>query len=420
MRRPHTLPVPRWLVITALLVLPAATTASPAADRVTSLTAALRTNGRPPAAAVAQLLDTHDLVIFDDAVHDSHEPWLFYQALVRAPDFQRRAKWIFLETLPVTAQPELDRYVQAPAKDLTLLEHAFQDDYSGTGWPFQDTLDLIEAIRQVNQTLPPGERLHCVAVSPPIYWEALHTRSDYDRFLTTLDGRDYAMYLTIRTQLDNFQSGRKGIFLTNTRHAYNNLRTRDGRTAWNTAAFFHHWDAGKTCSVRIHNLALQLTPSAAPGGGPRSAQGLDGYTLAWVRLDGGAWDAAFAQHGNTPVAIALAGTPFAATPFVGPGAQSAAADLTLGELYDATVFLAPVDRLHVSARTVFYMTPAFRRELKRRLDVLNPGAGDLHASCGVDSADACVTKLAVPTGVAPAQREPQASAPPSSPSPHPR
>ncbi|HEX8106265.1 MAG TPA: hypothetical protein VF516_01000 [Kofleriaceae bacterium] len=406
MKRFHGILGLRWLAIAALLLLPASITAKPEPDRTAALAAALRVNGRPPAALVAQLLDAHDLLIFDDAVHDAHEPWVFYQALVRAPDFHRRVKWIFLETLPVTAQPKLDRYVQSPVQDLTLLERAFQDDYSGTGWPFQDTLDLIEAVRQVNQALPHDERLRCVAVSPPIYWEALHTRADYDRFLDTLDSRDYAMYLTIRRELDGFHSGRKGVFLTNTRHAYNGLRTRDGRTAWNTAAFFHHWDPGKTCSIRIHNLALQITPRAVPAAGPRSAQGLDDYSMAWVRVDGGAWDAAFARNGNAPVAIVLAGTPFAAAPFVGPGALSAAPDLELGELYDATIFLSPMDRLHESARTVFYFTPAFKRELKRRLGVLNPGgADDLRKTCGVDSVDACVDKLAVPSGVKPARRD---------------
>lgn len=405
MRRFRGVPVLRWLAIAALLLPPAAIAGKPGPDRTGALAAALRANGRPPAALVAQLLDTHDLLIFDDALHDAHEPWVFYQALVRAPDFHRRVKWIFLETLPVTAQPELDRYVQAPVQDLTLLERAFQDDYSGMGWRFQDTLDLIEAVRQVNQALLPAERLHCVAVSPPIYWEALHTRADYDRFLDTLASRDYAMYLTIRGELDGFHAGRKGVFLTNTRHAYNGFRTRDGRTAWNTAAFFHHWDPGTTCSIRIHNLALQITPRAAPPATPRSAQGLDGYDTAWVRVDGGAWDAAFARSGNAPVAIALAGTPFAATPFVGPGSRSAAADLTFGELYDATIFLAPVDRLHESARTVFYVTAAFKRELKRRLTLLNPGgAADLRNTCEADSADACIDKLAVPAAVKPARR----------------
>jgi hypothetical protein len=394
------------LLIAALAVVATAASGKPDPGRTAALTQALRTGGRPPAALVQQLLDRHDLVIFDDALHDAHEPWVFYQALVRSPEFHRRVKWIFLETLPVTAQPDLDRYVQSATQDTALLERAFQDDYSGMGWRFQDTLDLIEAVRQVNQALAPADRLRCVAVSPPIYWEALHSRAEYDRFLDTLASRDYAMYLTIRGELDGFHAGRKGVFLTNTRHAYNALRTRDGRIAWNTAAFFHHWDPGKTCSIRIHNVALQLTPRAAPGAGPRSAQGLDRYDLAWVRVDGGAWDAAFARNGNAPVGVALAGTPFAAAPFVGPGSQAAAPDLTFGELYDATIFLAPVDRLHESGRTGFYVTPAFKPELKRRLALLNPGgAADLRATCEADSADACIARLAAPVAVRPAKRD---------------
>jgi hypothetical protein len=406
MTRFHPRPVLRRLLIAALAVVSTAATGKPDPGRTAALSEALRTRGRQPAALVQQLLDGHDLVILDDALHDAHEPWVFYQSLVRAPEFHRRVKWIFLETLPVTAQPDLDRYVQSPTQDLTLIERAFQDDYSGMGWRFQDTLDLIEAVRQVNQALSPADRLRCVGVSPPIYWEALHTRADYDRFLDTLASRDHAMYLTIRGELDGFHAGRKGVFLTNTRHAYNALRTREGRIAWNTAAFFHHRDPGKTCSVRIHNVALQVTPRVTPAAGPRSAQGLDGADIAWVRVDGGAWDAAFARNGNTPVGIALAGTPFAAAPFVGPGSQAAAPDLTFGELYDATLFLAPVDRLHESARAAFYVTPAFKRELKRRLTLLNPGgASDLRKTCAADTADACIDKLAVPSAVKPALRD---------------
>src|SRR6516162_3264282 len=56
----------------------------------------LREQGQKPIRFVLDKLATHDLLIFDDAVHDALEPWEFYQQLVRDKAFQQRAPLIIL------------------------------------------------------------------------------------------------------------------------------------------------------------------------------------------------------------------------------------------------------------------------------------------------------------------------------------
>jgi len=329
----------------------------------------LRRHGREPVAFVADALDRHDLVIFDDALHSAAEPWDYYEQLLRDPRVGGRVRLVFVEVLGITDQPQVDAYLDAPTPDRNLLAKAFQDDYSGFGWRYETCLQLLESVRQINRGRPAAERIRVIAVNPPIYWEALHTRRDYDLFQDSLVARDYFMYRLILARLNGFRDGTKAFFLTNTRHAYKGLRARDGTLHWNTAAFFDQHHPGKAYSVRIHNVTLHVE-AAAELRGPRTAEGLERYEYRWVRMEGGAWDRAFASNGDRPIALPLPGTAFGRARYVGNSMHDARADQTMADAYDALVFLAPLERLHLSAKMDFFYTPAFRQELKRRLALL--------------------------------------------------
>lgn len=338
--------------------------ARPAEDHLRDL----RQHGREPVAFVADALDRHDLVIFDDALHSAAEPWDYYEQLLRDPRVGSRVRVVFIEVLSTADQPQVDAYVDALVPDRSLLVKAFQDDYSGFGWRYETCLQLLEAVRQINRGRPAEQRIRVVGVNQPIYWEALHTRRDYDLFQESLVARDYFMYRTIVARLNGFKDGTKAFFLTNTRHAYKRLRARDGSLHWNTATFFDQHHPGRAHSVRIHNVTLHVEAGAASR--PRTAEGLEQYEYRWVRMEGGAWDRAFAANGDHPVALPLSGTAFGRARYVGNTMRDARADQTMADAYDALVFLAPLERLHFSAKMDFFYTPAFRSELKRRAALL--------------------------------------------------
>jgi len=95
--------------------------------------------------------------------------------------------------------------------------------------------------------------LRVYGVCSPTFWAEIQTRQDYDQYRKSLLSFDYHIYATILSDLAQFKANRKGILLTNTRHAYKAIRRKDGQFLWNAATFFDQWHPGRAYSVRVHN-----------------------------------------------------------------------------------------------------------------------------------------------------------------------
>jgi hypothetical protein len=104
--------------------------------------------------------------------------------------------------------------------------------------------------------------------------------------------------------------------------------------------------------------------------GPRTTEGLERIEYRWDRMEAGAWDRAFRDYGNRPVAVPLEGTAFGRAPYVGNHVLDVAPGQTMADAYDAVIFLAPLEELHQTALVGSLYTPAFREELARRLKLL--------------------------------------------------
>jgi hypothetical protein len=337
--------------------------------KLESYTEVIRQQGREPVDFCRQLLEKYDLLVFDDALHNAEEPFRFYIQLLQDKLLQQKIKYVFVEVFSITSQPYIDQYLESAVKDSTLLRKVFQDDFSGYGWRYQTYLDLIAAIWEINRALPAKEKIRMIGVDQPIYWEALHSRRDYDLFQQSLVGRDHFMYRTIVTALKDFSDGRKGIFLTNTRHAYKGIRNRKGKYYWNTATFLQQHFPGKTYSLRIHNVSLFIE-SVRSGEGGKTTEGLDRLSYRWRLMENGVWDSAFTMAGK-PVAIPLQGNCFGRAAYVGNHMLDAEPGQLMQDAYDGLIFLAPVRDLYFSARFDFIFTPVFKKELARRLLLLN-------------------------------------------------
>jgi hypothetical protein len=331
----------------------------------------LQRQGHPPLQFVLERLDEYDLILFDDAWHPAAEPFEFYTELVRSPEFRQRARTVFFEVFSINKQGCLDAYLESRPEDRTLLYPAFQDDFSGTGWPLESYFSLLHTIYEVNQALEKEQRIRVVAVNAPTYWSEIRTPEDVALFRKTLIGNDYTMYRTILDGLDGFSGTEKGIFLTNTRHAYKGIRKREGSFFWNAGTFLHQWHPGKTYSIRFHNMTLSIEAEMAPDPSrPQTTAGMEKYRYSWIRMAGGLWDSAFAANGNRPIALPLQGNVFGEEAYVGNHMHSAAPGQTMVDAYDALLFLAPLERLHNTARVDFIYTPEFKRELARRYRIL--------------------------------------------------
>lgn len=327
----------------------------------------LEAHGREPMAFVLDQLERHDLVVLDDALHTLVEPFEFYQRLVREPRFRERARFVFLEAVPLNQQGHIEAYLAAPEEDPRLLYPAFQNSISGDGFPYATYFDLLLTIYEVNRSLPDSQRIHVVAVGSPTYWSEIRTPRDLEVFRQGLDAYDYTMYSMIRSTLE---SGGKGIFLTNTRHAYQAIRHADGTLYWNATTYFHERDPGRAYSIRFHAPQLVIERVREDTTETRTTQGMERMEYRWDRMEEGAWDRAFRDYGEA-VAIPLEGTAFGEARYVGNHMLDVAPGQTMADAYDAVIFLAPLEALHQTALLGSIYTPEFRVELARRLTLLH-------------------------------------------------
>ncbi|MCD2517093.1 hypothetical protein LQ564_12330 [Massilia sp. G4R7] len=369
----------------------------PAAQPTLATHAAVMARASAPVDFVLDKFRTHELLIFDDAMHTAVEPWRFYIELVQHPAFHGQVRNIFIEVLPVNFQPAIDAYLDSPVDDPTLLYPALQSA-GDLGWAYQTYIDLLRAVREVNRTLPVDKRLRVIGTDQPSYWPLMQTRRDWELSMVSGEARDYHMYAVTASQLGWFKEKEKGILLTNTRHSYKGVRNAQGRLYWNAGTFFQQNHPGKSYAVRFHHAALELKPRTVPAGAS-TREGLERASVRWIRMEDGAWDCAHQAAGYRPLAFDLQGTPFGKAAYVGNHMMDAQAGQTMADAYDALVFLAPLDGSRSTARADIY-TPAFRKELVRRLRVMRSEEEitALLGSAGVPTLEAYVDKSFQPRG----------------------
>lgn len=327
----------------------------------------IKKQGQDPVTFVQEALNKSPLVIFDDALHNAVEPFQFYQQLLQDPNTD--IDFVFFEAFGINSQAAIDRFTNSEVEDSTLLLKVFQDSFSGYGWRYQSYYDLMSSIREINKKRADDDKIRLIAVDQPIYWEGIHTREEYNTFQESLTGRDYFMYKVILSTMDNFKGHKKGIFLTNTRHAYKGIRNKEGAFYWNTGTFFHQWHEKKSYSIRIHNVTLSRLEIKASQGN-QTTDGLSRYEYSWAKMEDGKWDKAFERNGNEPVAFSLMDNLFGESPYMGNHMLNAKEGQTTYDAYDALLFLAPLDNLYLSAKLDFIDTPDFKEELKRRIRIL--------------------------------------------------
>ncbi|MBI3412291.1 MAG: hypothetical protein HY040_28565 [Planctomycetes bacterium] len=367
-------------------------------ERLRPYVEVLQQHGVEPVRYVAGALAKHDLVIFDDALHTAVEPFDFYRQLIKDESFQKHAPAIFLELIPSNKQWHLDAYLNADSDDRRLLYPAFQDNANGLGFNYKTYFDFLQAVRAVNQTLPAERRLKVFGVGGPTYWAEIQTPADLAQYYKSTMGYDHHMYHTILGELDQFRANKKGILLTNTRHAYKGIKRKDGQYFWNTGTFFAQWHPGKAHSIRLHNMTLSIQALKSPN--PKKGKTLEGMEridFKFVRMAQGLWDSAYRAHGDRPVAIPLAGNAFGQEAYIGNHQLDAMPSQKIQDAYDALIFLAPIEKLRQTALVDFIYTPAFKEELKRRYRLQQTEAqlAQLYKQNGVDNLDALIAKTLV-------------------------
>jgi hypothetical protein len=303
----------------------------------------LASSGRDPKAFLLETLATHDLVAFGE-IHNRVASWALLQALVADPAFAERTGTIYME-LPRHAQPLMARFLASPALDVEpvreILRSVFQE-----GWPCKDEVDFLAAVWRVNRGLAPSKRLRVVLVDQSWDWSRVKTAQD----LPTLESdRDALMADAILADLKTRPDPRHALFQVGYLHLPSALVRAGDRAPYPSA--------GQRLRAVLGDRLFTVVQHG-PVMGNRGGQ-LDG------RVRRGLFDEAFARAGNTPVAFALARSPFGAEPF------DMAIDLRgfegmLGRTFDGYVFLGPLEQDRYSDVAPGFYTDTFAREVDRR------------------------------------------------------
>jgi len=148
---------------------------------------AQRTPVVPAADGIFAAFATHPLVAVGEW-HGLAQETDFYAALIRDPRFARDVGNIVLETGSASQQAVADRYVNGDAVPYAELRKVWSDQ---VGWvptvTYIGSINVYSAIRAVNLTLPPEQRIKVWLGEPPIDWSQIRTKEEWQPLVKDRD-----------------------------------------------------------------------------------------------------------------------------------------------------------------------------------------------------------------------------------------
>lgn len=133
---------------------------------------------------IANLLsafDSVDVVALGET-HESKVDSDLRLRLVRDPDFPFRVRFIVVEFGNSLYQETLDKYVYGDDVPMAAVENVWRNTTRVAGADSPVYAEFFAAVREVNRKLPPARRLRVIAGDPPIDWDSVHAKKDFDPF----------------------------------------------------------------------------------------------------------------------------------------------------------------------------------------------------------------------------------------------
>ena len=122
---------------------------------------------------------THPLVGIGEW-HGLAQELAFYQTLIRDPRFSAEVGNLVLEVGDAAQQQTVDRYVNGENIPYSQLRKVWADTVGfDPTVPFIGSINVFEAVRAVNASLPPGRRIKIWLGDPPIDWTKTRTKEDW-------------------------------------------------------------------------------------------------------------------------------------------------------------------------------------------------------------------------------------------------
>jgi hypothetical protein len=243
----------------------------------------LKSDAKDPQQFFLDAIEKHRIVILGE-LHHRPRYWAFNMALVRSPEFARRAGVIYMEA-PSNAQPLVDRFLAASKYDPEPVIEAMRIMIV-EGWPDQTWLDFFRTVWEVNQDLPKPQRLRIVFVDAAHLWKQWLTSEDMEKAERT---RNQCMADNIVRDLEEHAADRRhALFIVGYGHAMLNLALPGGEP-WKAAGWLLRKKLGEADVLAVFSHGPVASNNGKFSG--RLAQGL--------------FETAFAALGNKPMAFRI-------------------------------------------------------------------------------------------------------------------
>ena len=137
--------------------------------------------GHDPVSLIASLFDRYDVVGIPEN-HRSPEVHVFLRQLITDPRIHSRIDDVVVEFGNARYQETADRYIRGDDVAPEDLERIWRDTGQFMVWDSPLYRQFFEIVRTLNATMPATNRIRVILGDPPIPWENVTTKLDYERF----------------------------------------------------------------------------------------------------------------------------------------------------------------------------------------------------------------------------------------------
>lgn len=131
-------------------------------------------------------LEEYPIVCLAEGGHQAEQPHRFLRRVLSDRTILETVDVVIVEFANARYQPLLDAYIRGDNIPFSELSKVWRDTAQSPRSPWDSPLyhELLKLIREQNRTLPASKRVRVLAGDPPIYWERITTKGEYDRSIT--------------------------------------------------------------------------------------------------------------------------------------------------------------------------------------------------------------------------------------------
>lgn len=136
-----------------------------------------------PIAYLRQAVREYPIVLLAEGGHQARQPHELLRRALADKTILNTIDVVIVEFAAARQQGVLDAYIGGADVPFDTLSRIWRDTWQSPIGPWDSPLyrELLDVIRSANRSLAPAKRVRVLAGDPPIDWDAIQTRDDFER-----------------------------------------------------------------------------------------------------------------------------------------------------------------------------------------------------------------------------------------------